>query len=62
MAMINLPNLQHLYNTTPYTTIFLYTLLWNIGIYALAVLFVFFILLSLKLYQINREKQAEQSR
>lgn len=53
MAMINPPNLQHLYNTTPYTTIFMYTLLWNIGIYAMAVLFTFFILLSLKLYQIH---------
>lgn len=62
MAMINLPNVQQLYNTTPYTTIFLYTLLWNVGIYGMGIFFIFLILLSLKMYRIHHEKQIQQTR
>ena len=55
--MFELPNEDKLRTVTSYTNIFMATLVWNVGIFAIIFFCLFLIFLLLKLYHINKQKQ-----
>ena len=55
--MFELPNEDNLRLYTSYTNIFMVTLVWNVGIFAIILFGLFIISLLLKLYHINKERQ-----
>ena len=59
---INLPDLTRWEEVASYTEIFLFTLLYNLMVYGIWTIVLFIILLILKLYQINKQKQQKLSR
>ena len=59
---INLPDLTRWEEVASYTEIFLLTLLYNLMVYGIWTIVLFIILLILKLYQINKQKQQKLSR